>query len=259
MEVSVDILSQASYFIECKFNEKILANGTGFFIKRNDKYYLITNWHNVTGQNPITDEYLSRCKSFPNKIDVRIFKKQKIIEWENLTIDILDDELNNKLWLEHPVHGKSVDVVALETVIPDNYSVTTIEEAIEPHNENTPLNIGNDVFILGYPFGISSGGGLPIWKRASIASEPVIDINDLPKMFVDTASRSGMSGSPVVLKERRPVTIIDKEKGFSRNFMRFVGVYSGRIGADDELKAQLGIIWKSNVIEEIINQKVQEE
>jgi hypothetical protein len=256
MEFSIDILSQASYFIECKFNEKIIASGTGFFVKRSDKYYLITNWHNVTGQNPVTGEYLSGKISFPNKIDVRIFRNQEFIEWEKLTIDILDDDLN-KLWLEHPIHGKSVDVIAIETVIPDYYSVTTIDEAIEPNNENTPLNIGNDVFILGYPFGISSGGGLPIWKRASIASEPVIDVDDLPKLFVDTASRPGMSGSPVVLKERRPMTIIDKNKGFSRNFMRFVGVYSGRIGTKDELGAQLGIVWKSKVIEEIIFQKTQ--
>ena len=31
----------------------------------------------------------------------------------------------------------------------------------------------------------------------------------------------------------------------------FLGVYSGRIG-NDELQAQLGIVWKKKVIEEII-------
>jgi hypothetical protein len=34
----------------------------------------------------------------------------------------------------------------------------------------------------------------------------------------------------------------------------FVGIYSGRIG-DDELKAQLGIVWKARVISEIISAK----
>jgi hypothetical protein len=32
---------------------------------------------------------------------------------------------------------------------------------------------------------------------------------------------------------------------------RFLGVYSGRVG-DDSFKAQLGIVWKPSVIEEII-------
>ena len=34
--------------------------------------------------------------------------------------------------------------------------------------------------------------------------------------------------------------------------MAFVGIYSGRIGAGDELKAQLGIVWKGSVLTEII-------
>jgi len=34
----------------------------------------------------------------------------------------------------------------------------------------------------------------------------------------------------------------------------FIGIYSGRIG-DDELKAQLGIVWKARVISEIIGAK----
>ncbi len=252
MKDRIDILSRSAYFIKCKRNDTVIASGTAFFIKRNERHYLITNWHNVTGKNPVTGEFLSGRMSLPNKLDVRLFKNQKYMDWEEFTIDILDDE-SNSLWLEHPAHGKAVDVVAIETKIPSSYTVTTIEDAIEPHNERTPLRIGNDVFILGYPFGISSGG-LPIWKRASIASEPVVDVDDLPKMFVDTASRSGMSGSPVVFKERRSVTILDEKKGFSEHFMRFAGIYSGRVGADKELEAQLGIVWKSNVIDEIINQ-----
>lgn len=28
-------------------------------------------------------------------------------------------------------------------------------------------------FVIGYPFGLQTGGIFPIWKRASIASEPV--------------------------------------------------------------------------------------
>ena len=45
---------------------------------------------------------------------------------------------------------------------------------------------------------------------------------------------------------------------FSSSFlMKLVGVYSGRIGVDDEnIKAQLGIVWKSDVIDEIISQRI---
>ncbi len=32
----------------------------------------------------------------------------------------------------------------------------------------------------------------------------------------------------------------------------FVGAYAGRIGAEDEFKAQLGVVWKASMLDEII-------
>lgn len=78
-------------------------------------------------------------------------------------------------------------------------------------------------------------------------------------MYVDTASRPGMSGSPVLYKERRAIGIGNGNPGepgvkFSNNLMSLVGVYSGRIGSNIEKEAQLGIVWKYKGIDEIINQ-----
>ena len=113
-------------------------------------------------------------------------------------------------------------------------------------------DLSQDVFILGYPFG-SKWGLFPIWKRGSIATEPAIDISNLPYYFVDTASRSGMSGSPVVVKERRPVTIMHENGRLERYFTHFLGIYSGREGVtEDESLIQLGRVWKPIVIDEII-------
>ena len=51
-----------------------------------------------------------------------------------------------------------------------------------------------------------------------------------------------MSGSPVILRRRF---------GTGPN-TTFVGVYSGRIGAKDELEAQLGIVWRADLVEQIV-------
>lgn len=67
------------------------------------------------------------------------------------------------------------------------------------------LRVATDVFVLGYPKGISGGGEFPIWKRASIATEPDIQLGTLPKMLVDTATREGMLGAPVIAVARRGV------------------------------------------------------
>jgi hypothetical protein len=256
-------LSQSSYFVISRFNETVLSKATCFFIKRNSKTYLITNWHVVSGRNSETKECLSNTCGIPNNLLIQIHKNQDTIDFENFEIP-LNDENNKNLWFEHPQFSSNVDVVAIEVIIPDNLSVFDIEMFIEPFNENTNESIANDVFIIGYPFGKSEDEIFPIWKRASIASEPCINIEGLPKMLVDTASRNGMSGSPVILYEKRSTAIIEGDptvKGgitkISHYFMKLVGVYSGRIGVDDKnIKAQLGIVWKSNVINEIISQTI---
>ncbi|MEW5844325.1 MAG: serine protease [Bacteroidota bacterium] len=256
-EIKIDNFSQTSYYVECLFDNLTISTGTCFFFKERDDYFLITNWHIVTGKNPQNKTCLRKDGAIPNKIKVKIFKNSEYIEWTDLIINLQDDNFND-LWLEHSIYKEKVDVVALKVQIPTDKLIFDIEQFIEPYNENTFAEIRDDVFIIGFPFGIKGGGEFPLWKRASIASEPDIDIDDLPKLFVDTASRPGMSGSPVIYKERRSVMIGNSSPKtatkFSRYFMQFIGVYSGRIGAENELKAQLGIVWKSSVIKEIINQ-----
>jgi hypothetical protein len=116
--------------------------------------------------------------------------------------------------------------------------------------------VGDDVFVLGFPLGLHGGGPFPIWKRASIASEPEIDLDGLPKLLIDTATRKGMSGSPVIAV-RRGLTNPRGTSGFSDATIigmaeTFLGIYSGRVD-DDPLGAQIGIVWKASVVEEIIS------
>jgi hypothetical protein len=199
---ALDPFSQTSYFIELRSDEIRLAKGTCFFVTRSHQEFLITNWHNVTGKDPNTNHLLSNSARIPNNLDVRIFKKEEFIDWELLNINLYDAYCQ-PVWLEHKRLKQKIDVVEIPITVPSHLAFEPIENMMEPFNETTPLHAGQDVFVLGFPFGISVGGGFPIWKRASIASEPEVDVEDLPKMYIDTASRPEMSGSPVVLKEKR--------------------------------------------------------
>ena len=108
-----------------------------------------------------------------------------------------------------------------------------------------------EAFVIGYPRGMSGGGNFPIWKRATIATEPDLDLDDLPKFYIDTATREGMSGSPVYAQEVGywlPEGISDPSQASIGKGHRFVGVYSGRLGAEDEFKAQLGVVWKESAL-----------
>lgn len=257
---SFNPLSQTSYFVSSRFDETELSTATAFFALRNSKYYLVTNWHVVSGRNPENGKCLSPTCAEPNNLLVRLHKNLEYIEFSDFEVPLFDS-VGAKLWLEHPSFKERVDVVALEVSIPNDLSIFDIERFIEPFNENTEESVATDVFVIGYPFGRSIEGIFPIWKRASVASEPCIDVDGLPKILVDTASRNGMSGSPVMLYEKRGIGISNGNPGqpgarFSSFLMKLVGVYSGRIGVDDEnIKVQLGVVWKSGVIDEIISQK----
>jgi hypothetical protein len=170
-----------------------------------------------------------------------------------------DEEFLKPKWLMHPEYGYKIDVIAMEIL---NLSIYTGILKFYPINkfdysEEFPVKVSDDVFILGYPFDVTGSYELPVWKRGSVATEPSHDIDGLPKFLIDSASRSGMSGSPVIMQrsgfhmsgEQIQATDI---LGVIRNF---AGIYSGRIGVKDNFDVQLGIVWKPRVIEEIINGK----
>lgn len=116
------------------------------------------------------------------------------------------------------------------------------------------LKVASPCYVLGYPHGISAGG-LPIWKKASIASEPTVLIHGMQMFLIDSATRSGMSGAPVLLYERGGYTnenggTMSGSVGGNSNFARFIGVYSGREGTE-EANIQLGRVFRKQLIEEL--------
>lgn len=239
------------------------ATGTGFFWSHDDQLDLITNWHNVTGWDRVNKKALSENAFTPNVLVVEaaigaMRDGAQAFGWRKVEIDLFDIT-GRPRWREHPSFGQKVDVVAI------NCPIQSVELATAPFNQQDQLldfdpDVGDEVFALGYPRGLSGGAALPIWKRGSIASEPDFDLDDLPKVLIDTATREGMSGSPVV-SVRTGVTRLRGDTappggGMSGNeiigtAMTFLGVYSGRVG-DSALGAQLGIVWKAHVVNEIV-------
>lgn len=243
-------------------SDKPMSTGTGFIFEYDSKYYLITNGHNITRVNPDTNKRIIDSAAFPVKIATKV-KIQKDNHYHVLKdlieIDLYED-LDFKIpkWFVHPKHKYRVDVVAIPIEETKN-----VHESIKlfPINKikfdaEFSIRIADDVYVLGYPFDLTSGMELPIWKRGSIATEPIIDLDNLPKLMIDTATRSGMSGSPVIMFRSGFHSLHDgnalKGDEIMGTIKNFVGIYSGRIGAEDNFLTQLGIVWKERVINEIL-------
>ncbi len=242
--------------------ETIMSTGTGFIHEYDSKLYLITNGHNVTRINPDTNIRIIESAAFPVKIKTkaRITPKANPNTFvsEFFYIDLYEDvDYKKPKWFVHPTHGYKVDVIAIPFADTKDISEHVKLFPINKYkfDNEFEIEIADDVFILGYPFDITGGKELPIWKRGTISTEPFIDIENLPKFLVDTATRSGMSGSPVIMQR-------NGFHGFNSDKMTgdeifgliklFAGIYSGRIGAEDNFQTQLGIVWKPHVINEII-------
>ena len=95
----------------------------------------------------------------------------------------------------HP--GRRVDIAVLPIPFKPEELIISFYPLNILANAALRIEIGMEVFILGYPFKIEPPA-YPVWKRGSVASEPQLAPLTTDYMLVDTASRPGMSGAPVI-------------------------------------------------------------
>jgi hypothetical protein len=259
MTTTLDPYSLATVPLEQCANGNTFGTATGFIWKRREKNYLITNWHVVTGRNAETGEP-EPC--FPVRPDMlRVQFNTRVMDFGKQMREIkLRDENHCPLWYAHPVHQRRRDVVAIPLDIADDdpdvkpYPINSYSDPWnDPWSGGLLVGIGMDVFILGYPFGYKPPG-FPVWKRGSIASEPDLTSIGTGYLLVDTASRPGMSGSPVIHRSWGPHLMADGSMIADNEIQtKFIGVYSGRLRTRNSEDAQLGMVWPREDIDDIID------
>jgi hypothetical protein len=225
-----------------------LGSATGFVVERNGQRYLITNWHVASGRRPDTGALLSTTAAVPNELLVLHNVVGALGSWTP-KVEPLYTQNGAPRWREHATHGRAVDVVALELTDIAGIAI----HAHDPWAAGPGLATGvsSGVNIIGFPFGITGGGGLGVWVRGWIATEPTTDYNDLPCFLVDSRTRQGQSGSPVIIYEAGgAVSLADGSTAiFGGPVEQFLGVYSGRINEQSDL----GFVWKASVVRDIVD------
>jgi len=238
------------------YANQCLAMGTVFFWYEADQTYLITNWHNVAGINPATGQCMRTDANRPTRFETSLFLADGTANFRIQSYKLYDTH-GQPLWRVHAEHGSRVDVVALPIEIPRDCTAHPINRL--PVINDLKLRVGHDLFILGFPFSqtIFDWAGLPIWKRGSLATEPSMVQASQLYMLVDTASRQGMSGAPVI---RRAHSGAERENGSMSlsGGSRFVGVYAGRLTTLDPNDAQLGRVYERQLVEEIVKHGVRD-
>lgn len=240
----IDFWSLAAVPINMDFEGHPLSQGTAFFYMWLDQTYLVTAWHNFSGQHYQTNENLSSNGGRPSHVTVWWNPDGKPGHPKTSQRLALYHENGERRWTERREHFGMVDVVIMPVTPPKGMQAYPVNEL--PQGP-TSQSIGGDLFIIGYPMK-DQALQLPVWKRASLSSEPAIPSEIQPYWLVDTASRSGMSGSPVVQRVYPSEPSSDDfiariTNPGHRGVTMFDGVYSGRLVGKTKEDAQLGLVW----------------
>ncbi len=242
--------SVASLLVKPQAREHHLATATGFVVMFEGDAYLVTNFHVVSGRNGETGETLDKqTAAWPDRLVIMHNSQERAGDpwvWLERT-ELLYEDGGNPRWLEHPVHGSRVDVVALRLSDLGGVAVHPYDPWRAQH-AMTPM--AHSLSIVGFPFGVSYGGSLAIWVQGFIATERVVDFGNLPRFLVDSRTRRGQSGSPVIFYAGTG-TYTDVNRSTCvevGEYLEFVGVYSGRINEQSDL----GFVWKASALQEIL-------
>ena len=230
--------SVQSLFLTAAARENISGTATGFVVMYEGQPYLITNWHVVSGRNPADGQPIDRWAATPDTLHVRhllpYVPGSNQLNWQDFDESLYDDETPR--WLEHPVHQRKVDAVALPLTNASNARLIPYELTIPPAGQLKAV-VSDFVNIVGFPFGVTAGGSFGIWTKGAIASEPDVNFNDLPCFLIDARTRKGQSGSPVIAFATGNATMAN---GFISvihppGLSNLLGVYSGRINDESDL------------------------
>ncbi len=257
----LDPLSLTSILIEPYFNETKLSSATGFIVEKEFRHYLVTNWHVVTGINPLTRDSMHKQCGLPNFLKISYPLNSihhNTIEWFSIKVPLYEsDEINEKKrnWIEHP-NGREVDVILLPLQTDQKIHLEGQQRHIQIHNLDMKLALVDmipipamPVSIVGFLLGKKAGGVLPIWVTGFIASEPSVDIDEMPVLYVNATGRSGLSGAPVFLRLSGGFATSDGKFIIGGGYhTKFIGINSGRICNDSEVCR----VWKPIVIDQIL-------
>lgn len=244
--------SLRSLFIEAQRETGLSAQATGFVVQTEKGPHLITNRHVVTGADNITHA----VSWIPTQLKIYHHRKGYLGQWSPKVEPLVKDNVNQ--WIEHPLLSDKADFVALPlTNLTDIelYCVTPeapwFSEAEGDKGQEFMLGPSDMVSIVGFPFGKSSSGHVPIWVTGFIASELSENYNELPIQLIDSRTRPGQSGSPVFAY--RAGGALPTAKGTSTIFngpvAKFLGIYSGRIN----MESDIGMVWKSSALADLVD------
>lgn len=227
------------------FSIGVCRKGTGFIIKSKTRYYLVTNYHVITGRDPddttiwTDDDIREHYDGYVVNILYKSTDGKTIWRKENLLSN------NKHKFIEYQLNTGLVDVIALPLT-----DTTRMAGYIHPikynHSKTFILNDKDSAFAIGYiAVGYNSIVPPLVRKPGCILSMPNEPLNENPYFLLNIPgqryTQGGMSGSPVFYISRKQENLI------------FLGVLSKDIFWGETKNYINELIWSSNYLTKKFN------
>lgn len=255
----------------------LLDTASGFILEVSDQFYIITNWHIVSGCDFRTGEPLS-LEDKPHRLRTLVHKGRHVRSQHVLPLQpswgihkeaTLYDEKGEPQWIEFKVYTQSrspVDIVAIPLgatkdldypfpveVVQSIKPKVFYETVVAPSDEaddwrilaipwswiNTDVSYGpsDAIQIIGYPRGLPISGQGQIFWKTGFIASENDTIELGKAMLVDALLDEGMSGAPVV--------------GMKTGRPKLLGVYGSKYST--EASDFIGIVWSADVLKQLNN------
>lgn len=277
LSMTLSLASLQSLVVQMRWEQQPLATATGFVVDLAGVSYLVTNKHNLSGIDPLTGAHMSSRGVVPDEVAILHNRSLDPGRWK-IVVEKLYDPTGKRRWREHPTNPRA-DVVALP--LTELTDVALHPYSIEPATPSR-FQPGDSVSIIGFPYATVSSPiyPLPTWSHGYVATEPMLNEDRVMHFEVDTRTRRGQSGSPVVLyRPQGSVVAMNDAEGnetlgyISEATTELIGIYSSRLSEppdEDGEQARddyhtwerritrrlettdLGIVWKLAVIRDVI-------
>ncbi len=238
---AVESILLTTTLIRTYVGAQLLTGASGFFFRRDDRLFLVTNRHVLSDES---------SEHFPDRLEIVLhIDANNLTQYATFSIPLYEHGL--ALWRQATDTGGAVDIATIEiqtSRLPEGAVLHAFDES-HLAAEEEDVAIGDNLMVVGFPLGFHDTiHHLAVARSASIASAYGVRFQQQGYFLTDARTHRGSSGAPVVRRRNS-----NSGHASSLQTWQLLGVHSTRMDmrTRDQIEDEslgLNCAWYSDVL-----------